>query len=61
MFFSCFGLNSCNIFAKSSSVAMHRVVIITDLNVYRQHLSSVYKNINHFSTIGEKEGGLMTK
>ena len=33
------------------------MVTITDLNVYRQHLSSTYKNINHFSTIGEKEGG----
>ena len=49
IFFSCFGLNSCNIFAISLSVSMHRVVTITDLNVYRQHLSSIYKNINHFS------------
>ena len=48
MFFSCFGLNSCNIFAISSSVSMHRVVTITDLNVYRQHLSSIYKNIITF-------------
>ena len=54
MFFSCFGLNSCNIFAISSSVSMHRVVTITNLNVYRQHLSSIYKNINHFSTISSR-------
>ena len=26
MFYSCFGLNSCNIFATCSSVSMHRVV-----------------------------------
>ena len=50
MFFSYFVLNSCNIFAISSSVSVHRVAAITDLNVYRQHLSSIYKNINHFST-----------
>ena len=31
--FSCSGLNSCNIFAISSSVPMHRVATITDLNV----------------------------
>ena len=43
MFFSCFGLNSCNIFAISSSVSKHRVVTITDLNVFRQHLSSINK------------------
>ena len=54
MFFSCFGLNWCNIFAISSSVSMHRVVTITDLNVYRQHLSSIYKNINHLSTISSR-------
>ena len=54
MFFSCFGLNSCNIFAISSSVLMHRVVTMAELNVYRQHLSSIYKNINHFSTISSR-------
>ena len=54
MFFSCFGLNSCNIFAISSSVSMRRVVTITDLNVYRQHLSSIHKNTNHFSTMSSR-------
>ena len=45
---------SCNIFAISFSISMHRVVTITDLNAYRQLLSSIYQNINRFSTISSR-------